>query len=76
MEDAITHKQSDKGGEKIFYLQKLRLEDGRFEIRLCYYIIGKKPRMKGESVFGKFETIMPPDDFKAIVDKAKKRGWI
>ena len=34
--------------EKAIYLQKIEFEDeGRSEFRLAYYIIGKKPRMKG-----------------------------
>ncbi len=46
------------------------------KFRLCYYIIGKKPGMKGKWVFGQFATMLPPEDFKWIVDEAKRQGWI
>jgi hypothetical protein len=73
--DEIKRQQSD-APNKIIYLQQVRHEDGRIELRLCYYIIGKLPKMKGRWVFGQFATFLPAKDFKAIIDQAKKRGWI
>jgi hypothetical protein len=61
---------------KIIYLQKVKYEDSRKELRLYYYIVGKLPKMKGKSVFGQFATLPPAQGFKAIVDEAKVRGWI
>ena len=52
---------------KIIYLQKIRFEDGRIELRLCYYIIGKVGRAKGKWVFGQFATLLPIEDFQAII---------
>ena len=40
---------------KAIYLQRFRFEeDGRIELRLGYYIIGKKPKMDGKWVWGQF----------------------
>ncbi len=61
---------------KLIYLQKIQFEDEVVELRLCYYIVGKLPRMKGKWVFGQYATFVPANDFKAIIDEAKRRGWI
>ena len=62
---------------KALYLQLLQFEkDGRKELRLAYYIIGIKPRMKGAWTWGQYATLMPAKDFKAIIRKATKKGWI
>jgi hypothetical protein len=63
-------------GSKWIYLQKVRFDSQKTELRLCYYIIGKLPKMKGKWVFGQFATLLPPEDFKAITDEARRRGWI
>ena len=57
-------------------LEKIQFEDdGRIEIRLGYYVIGEKPRMKGKWVWGQYATMMPTKDFKALIDEAQNRGW-
>jgi hypothetical protein len=61
---------------KLIYLQKIPFDGEKTEFRLCYYIIGKLPNMKGRWVFGQFATFLPAQDFKAITDEARKRGWI
>ncbi len=66
---------------KIILLQKLRFEDDRsefasIEFRIGYYIIGKKPKMRGKWVWGQFALMIRPDDFKALIDKARAKGWI
>ena len=38
--------------EKISCLQRIRFDHGAEEIRLAYYIIGKKPKMLGRWVWG------------------------
>ena len=74
--DEIKRVQSN-APHKAIYLQKIKLEDeNRIELRLAYYIIGKKPRMKGKWTFGQFATLMPVRDFKAIISAAKRKGWI
>ena len=73
--DQITKLQSDNG-RKLICLQRVEFEDGRKELRLAYYIIGKKPRMRNKWVWGQYATFMPPRDFRVIVRQAQKKGWI
>jgi len=73
--DEIIIPQSD-APQKLIYLQKIVFDDKKVELRLCYYIIGKKPKMKGRWVFGQYATFLPQKDFKTIVNKARKKGWI
>ena len=61
---------------KLIYLQKIRLENGRRELRLGYYIIGKKPAMRGRWVWGQYATFLPVRDFKRIINRAKRQGWL
>lgn len=61
---------------KIISLQLLRFdEDGREQVRVGYYVIGKKPRMRGRWVWGQFATMMPLDDFTWLVRQAEAKGW-
>lgn len=69
------HKFQSDDPEKAIVLQKILFDDGRIEIRLAYYIIGKKPKMKGQWVWGQFATLMPIKDFQAIYNEAKSKGW-
>ncbi len=74
--DEIVMPQSD-APQKLIYLQKIVFDNiKRVELRLCYYIIGKLPKMKGKWVFGQYATFLPEKDFKIIVNKARKKGWI
>lgn len=72
--DEITKTQSDLSS-KVIVLQKVRFDDARLELRLGYYIIGKKPKMLGRWVWGQYATLLPIRDFAALVRKAQKRGW-
>jgi hypothetical protein len=38
--------------------------------------VGKLPKMRGKWVFGQYATFLPEKDFKVIVNKARKKGWI
>ncbi len=62
--------------DKLVYLQRLKLDNGRVELRLGYYIIGKKPGMRGRWVWGQFATMIPAADFRRIVSRAKRKGWL
>lgn len=76
IEDHIQRLQSGSK-EKLIVLQKLRYDGTRsFELRLGYYMIGVRPRMKGKWTWGQFATIIPAKDFRAIVKSAQKRKWI
>jgi hypothetical protein len=62
---------------KVICLQKVVFpKENRWELRLCYYMIGVKGRTKGKWVFGQFATLIPPVDLKAIVSEAKLKGWL
>ncbi|MFH1457098.1 MAG: hypothetical protein ABIF17_03210 [Patescibacteria group bacterium] len=62
--------------EKIFVLQDLLFENGKKEIRIGYYIIGKKPKMKGKWVWGQFCPLFPKKDLLALLKKAKDKKII
>lgn len=63
--------------QKILCLQRIEFEgDNHIEVRLGYYIIGKKPRMRGRWVWGQYATFMLLKDFKALIRQAVKMGWI
>ena len=60
--------------EKAIYLQLLRFEDtAQEEIRIGYYVIGKKGKMNGKWVWGQYATMMPSTDLAAILRKAAKK---
>ena len=73
--DEITLPQSELPS-KIICLQRIAFEDGRQEVRLGYYIIGKRPRMLGKWVWGQYAALLPLEDFKAIIRQAEKKGWL
>ncbi|MBI1880611.1 MAG: hypothetical protein HYR94_20735 [Chloroflexi bacterium] len=74
--DEITQMQSTNP-EKVVYLQQIRFEhDNRIELRLGYYIIGKKPNRAGKWVWGQYATMLPVEDFRTIISKATEKGWI
>ena len=73
--DELKHRQSTYS-KKYFYLQKIKFETGIIEYRFCYYIIGKKPSVKGRWVFGQFAPLIPKNDLMVIIKKAVKRGFI
>lgn len=74
--DEITQVHSTKP-DIVIYLQRIQFEDdGRNELRLAYYIIGKKPRMAGKWAFGQYATMMPIEDFQTIIQRATEKGWI
>lgn len=76
IEDEIHIPQSGKP-DKLIYLQRLVFEtDRRVELRLGYYVIGKKPAMRGRLVWGQFATMIPVSDFRSILRRAERKGWL
>ncbi|MFZ0885001.1 MAG: hypothetical protein WAN14_16490 [Candidatus Acidiferrales bacterium] len=76
IEDEIYIPQSGKP-HKLIYLQRLVFEtDGRVELRLGYYVIGKKPAMRGRWVWGQFATMIPLGDFRSVIHRAERKGWL
>jgi hypothetical protein len=62
---------------KSISLQRIQFaEDGRIELRLGYYIIGKKPRVIGKWVWGQYATMLPPEDFIKAYELARQKGWL
>lgn len=62
---------------KIICLQRLRFnEDGREQVRVGYYVIGKRPKMLGRWVWGQYATMMPLEDFKWLIRQAEEKGWL
>ncbi len=82
IEDEIKQQQSTKGqfaplGQKLIYLQKIMYDDNNeIELRIGYYVIGRKGKTKGKWVWGQFAPFIPATDFRALVDEATRRGWI
>ena len=73
----ILHRRSDLP-RQLYRLQRLQFDDKyKYEqFRLGYDIIGKKPRMKGKWIWGQYCPFIPKKDFRAIILKAVKCGWI
>lgn len=65
----------DGSRTKVIVLQLIQFHDQRKEIRLGYYIIGKKPKMRGRWVWGQYAAFMPAEVFQSLVKKATNRGW-
>jgi len=60
--------------EKIFVLEEIKFENGKEELRLGYYIIGKKGRKKGKWTWGQFCPFIPKRDLIRLIKKAKEKG--
>lgn len=74
--DEIQRQQSN-AKHKTIVLQKLRFDDpDEIQLRLGYYIIGKRPRMEGKWTWGQYATFLPPEDFIFIYNKALNKGWL
>jgi hypothetical protein len=74
--DEIARPQKDLP-TKLLCLQRLKFDDdGREEIRVGYYIIGKKENRRGKWVWGQYCTLMPMSDFQALIGSAEERGWM
>ena len=65
----------DSGRSKVILMQRMKLDSGREEIRVGYYIIGKLPKMKGKWVWGQYAAFIPLPVFSRLILKAVKRGW-
>lgn len=68
-------KFQDDSKTKIIVLQLIKFDDGKKEIRLGYYIIGKKPKMRGRWVWGQYAALMPAQIFHSVIQQATKKGW-
>ena len=74
--DEIVH-ITKSNPRKALCLHLLKFEDdGRTEMRFCYYMIGRKPRGRGRWLFGQFAPMIRRADFEEILARARKKGWI
>jgi hypothetical protein len=67
--------EADQTPRKALVLQRIRAETGVTEVRLGYYILGKKPAMKDKWVWGQYCTMLPANELLELVEEAKARGW-
>jgi hypothetical protein len=68
-------KRQSTNPNKVIIRQRIEFEDGRRQVRLGYYIIGKKPKMKGRWVWGQYAAMMPMGDFRKVIRRAERSGW-
>jgi len=61
---------------KAFALHKIRYDDGYEEIRIGYYMIAHRPKMKGKWAWGQYAQFMTKEDLELIFTRAKESGWI
>ncbi len=61
--------------KKVIALEEIEFESGS-ELRLRYYIIGKKPGMRGKWTYGESAPLIPEPDFSALVEEAKRNGLV
>jgi hypothetical protein len=73
--DEIVHIPKSNPG-KALYLQLLSFDDGREEMRFCYYMIGERARGKGKWLFGQFAPMIGREDLEALMSLARQKGWI
>jgi len=67
--------------KKIFVLEKIRFRKSsqkkrKEEIRIGYYIIGKKGRMKRRWTWGQFCPFFPPQDLEELTRRAHEKKII
>lgn len=73
--DEILMPQSGAKNKRLCFQKIMFTKDKRIELRLGYYIIGKKPKMRGKWVWGQFSMMIPIKDFIVLIEEAKSRGW-
>ena len=76
--EVVDEIRKHEDAEKVLLLQRLRAKASpdQYMFRFCYYIIGKKPKMKGRWLWGQFAPFILADDFSAIISEAQKKKWI
>jgi len=64
---------SNSKGDKVAVLEELEFEDGSKELRLGYYIIGHKGRVKGKWAWGQYALFIPARDLVKLIEKGKEK---
>lgn len=70
----VTIVPSNSAGDKVAILEEIEFEDGHRELRLGYYIIGHRGRMKGKWAWGQYALFIPAEDLIKLVERAKEKG--
>ena len=70
----VTIVPSNSAGDKVAILEEIEFEDGDKELRLGYYIIGHRGRMKGKWAWGQYALFIPAEDLIKLVERAKEKG--
>ena len=65
---------SNSTGDKVAILEEIEFEDGNKELRLGYYIIRHKGRMKGKWAWGQYALFIPAEDLIKLVERGKEKG--
>lgn len=75
--DYVDVQQSDYPGKRVV-LQDIKFggnfPDTKNQVRVCFYIIGKKGRTKGKWTWGHVAPFILKEDFEKLVKKARKKG--
>ena len=61
---------------KIVKAQMIEFEQGRREVRVAYWIEGKKESVRGTWVFGQFATTMSLETWGRLLREVSDRDWI
>lgn len=61
---------------KVIILEEIQLKKNKKELRLRYYIMGKKKSVVGKWTFGQYATFIPHKDFLKLIQLAKKYKMI
>ena len=60
---------------KVIVLEEIDMRD-RVELRLAYYIKGRRGRARNRWVWGQFASMMPPQDLRKLIEKAREIGML
>lgn len=63
---------------KILVLDEIYFEEeDRYEYRFAYWVVSDKKLKKGKIriMYGQYAMLIPPDDFKELMGKAKETNW-
>ncbi len=71
----VLMRQSDNP-KKVFVVQELIFENGKKELRFGYYIVGKRPAVRGKWVWGQFAPLISRRDFKKLIKLVREKGLI
>lgn len=61
---------------KVFVLEELIFDSGIRQLRLGYYMLGRKGNMKNKWVWGQYCPFIPKKDFNKLYEMAKKKGLL